>query len=168
MTIPTTKSISKLAQKDILELQQKINNFKKGKIPEERFKAFRLTRGVYGQRQLGVQMVRVKIPYGRLTTEQLVRIADASEKYTNGNLHATTRQNIQLHYVKVDDSPELWADLEEVGITLREACGNTVRTITGSAYAGIDPHEPFDISPYAQVMFEYFLRNPICQDMGRK
>ncbi len=168
MTLSTTKSISKQAQKDILELERKINNFKDGKIPEERFKAFRLTRGVYGQRQLGVQMIRIKIPYGRLTTEQLVRIADISEKYTNGNLHATTRQNIQLHYVKVDDSPSLWADLEEVGVTLREACGNTVRTITGSAYAGIDPNEPFDISPYAQGMTAYFLRNPVCQDMGRK
>ena len=157
MTLPTTKSVSKQAQKDILELNQKINDFKQGKIPEERFKAFRLTRGVYGQRQLGVQMVRIKIPFGKITAEQLVRIADLSEKYTNGNLHTTTRQNIQLHYVKVDDSPELWEELEEVGITLREACGNTVRNITGSAYAGIDPDEPFDISPYAQSMFEYFL-----------
>ena len=168
MTLSTTKSISKAAQKDILELDRKINEFKDGKIIEDRFKAFRLTRGVYGQRQLGVQMVRVKIPFGRINARQLVRIADLSEKYTNGNLHTTTRQNIQLHYVKVDDSPNLWAELEEVGITLREACGNTVRNITGSAYAGIDPNEPFDISPYAQSMFEYFLRNPICQDMGRK
>lgn len=168
MTISTTKSITKQAQKDVLELERKINDFRSGKIPEDRFKAFRLTRGVYGQRQLGVQMVRIKIPFGRLTTRQLVRIADISEKYTNGNLHATTRQNIQLHYVKVDDSPSLWADLEDVGLTLREACGNTVRNITGSAYAGIDPNEPFDISPYAQGMFEYFLRNPVCQDMGRK
>ncbi len=168
MEIPTNGSISQQAQQDVLELNRKINDFKAGKIPEERFKAFRLTRGVYGQRQLGVQMVRVKIPFGKLTAEQLVRIADISEKYTNGNLHTTTRQNIQLHYVKVDDSPSLWSELEEVGITLREACGNTVRNITGSAYAGIDPEEPFDISPYAQAMFEYFLRNPICQDMGRK
>lgn len=168
MDLPTTRSISELAQMDILELQRKINEFKAGKIPEERFKAFRLTRGVYGQRQLGVQMVRIKIPFGRLTARQLVRIADLSEKYTNGNLHATTRQNIQFHYVKVDDSPSLWSELEEVGITLREACGNTVRNVTGSAYAGIDPDEPFDISPYAQATFEYFLRNPVCQDMGRK
>ncbi len=168
MNIPTTKSISKQARKDILELDRKINEFKSGKTPEERFKAFRLTRGVYGQRQLGVQMIRIKIPFGKLTARQLVRIADISEKYTNGNLHTTTRQNIQLHYVKVDDSPGLWADLEEVGLTLREACGNTVRNVTGSAYAGIDPNEPFDISPYAQGLFEYFLRNPVCQDMGRK
>ena len=113
MTLSTTDTISKAARKDILELDRKINDFKEGAIPEERFKAFRLTRGVYGQRQLGVQMVRIKLPFGRMTGEQLIRIADISEKYTNGNLHTTTRQNIQLHYVKVDDSPQLWQELEE-------------------------------------------------------
>ena len=168
MTFSKTENISAAADQDILELQHKIDEFKTGKIPEERFKAFRLTRGVYGQRQLGVQMFRIKIPFGRMTAQQLGRIADISEKYTNGNLHTTTRQCIQLHYVKLDDAPKIWEELEEVGLTLREACGNTVRNITGSAYAGIDPQEPFDISPYAQAMFEYFLRNPICQDMGRK
>jgi len=167
MTLPNT-TVSDAAQKDIVELQRKITDFKSGKIPEERFKAFRLTRGVYGQRQLGVQMFRIKIPFGRMTAAQLSRIADLSERYTNGNLHTTTRQNIQLHYVKLDDAPQMWEELEEVGLTLREACGNTVRTITGSAYAGIDPAEPFDISPYAEAMSRYFLRNPICQDMGRK
>lgn len=168
MTLSNVRNISEAAKRDILELDRKINDFKAGAIPEEKFKAFRLTRGVYGQRQLGVQMFRIKIPFGRLTSRQLVRIADLSEKYTNGNLHATTRQNIQLHYVKLDDAPEMWRQLEEVGVTLREACGNTVRNITGSANAGIDPLEPFDISPYAEAMFQYFLRNPVCQDMGRK
>ncbi|MEM1137355.1 MAG: nitrite reductase [Bacteroidota bacterium] len=161
-------SISKSAQKDIKELGQKIKEFEDGKIPEDKFKLFRLTRGVYGQRQPGVQMIRIKIPYGKLTTTQLERIAYVSDKYTNSNLHLTTRQDIQLHYVKVNDSPALWKDLEKDNITLREACGNTVRNITGSATAGIDPNEPFDVSPYAQKMFEFFLRNPICQDMGRK
>ncbi|MTI31362.1 HEPN domain-containing protein [Xanthovirga aplysinae] len=163
-----SKSISKVAQKDIVELREKISAFKKGQIPEERFKAYRLARGVYGQRQLGVQMVRIKIPYGKLTADQLVRIADLSQEYTNGNLHATTRQNIQLHYIKLDDSPELWGKLEEVGITTRESCGNTVRNITASALAGIDPDEPFDVAPYAEAVFQYFLRNPVCQEMGRK
>ena len=168
MTVSKTHSISQEAHQDISELTRKIEAFKEGKIPEERFKAFRLTRGVYGQRQLGVQMFRIKIPFGRMTARQLVRIADVAERYTNGNLHTTTRQNIQLHYVKLDDAPAIWEELEQEGVTLREACGNTVRSITGSAYAGIDPLEPFDISPYAQAMFDYFLRNPICQDMGRK
>ncbi len=162
------KNISDLVVKDILELQKRIQAFNSGKTDEERFKHYRLTRGVYGQRQLGVHMFRTKIPYGRLTTAQLIRLADVSEKYTNGNLHLTTRQNIQLHYVKLNDSPAIWADLAEVGVTAREACGNTVRNLTASARAGIDPDELFDVSPYVEAAYRYFLRNPICQDMGRK
>ena len=168
MSIVLDQKISKVALKDIQELQQKISQFKKGEIQEERFKAFRLARGVYGQRQLGVQMFRIKLPYGKLTGDQLIRIADLSEEYTNGNLHTTTRQNIQLHYVHLEDTPEMWAKLEEKGVTTKEACGNTVRTITASPLAGIDPNEPFDVAVYAHAAFEFFLRNPICQDMGRK
>lgn len=160
--------VNDAAQKDILELDRRIEDLKNGKEDEERFRHYRLTRGVYGQRQLGVQMFRIKIPFGKLTTEQLVQIADISEKYTNGNLHLTTRQNIQLHYVKLDDSPAIWTELAQKDITAREACGNTVRNLTGSANAGIDPDEPFDVSPYVYAAFKYFLRNPICQDMGRK
>jgi len=168
MKLELQDSVSAQAKKDIKELEYKINRFYDGKIPEERFKAFRLTRGVYGQRQVGVQMIRIKVPYGKLNGEQLVRIADISDEFTNGNLHATTRQNIQIHHVKLDDSPQVWRKLEEVGITLRESCGNTVRNVTASAMAGIDPEEPFDVSPSAETAFQYFLRNPVCQDMGRK
>ncbi len=156
------------AVKDIIELQKRINAFKKGEANEDKFKHYRLTRGVYGQRQTGVHMFRTKIPYGKLNPDQLIRLADVSEKYTNGNLHLTTRQNIQLHYVKLDDSPAIWAELAEVEVTAREACGNTVRNLTASAKAGIDPEEPFDVTPYVHASFEYFLRNPICQEMGRK
>jgi len=168
MEKPSLQGIGNQAAQDIQELQRKIQEHREGNIPEDKFKLFRLTRGVYGQRQPGVQMIRIKIPFGKVTAKQLQKIADVSEKYTNGNLHLTTRQDIQLHYVKIDDSPALWADLESENVTLREACGNTVRNITGSATAGIDPHEPFDISPYAEAMFAFFLRNPICQEMGRK
>lgn len=168
MSITITKNISPEAAKDIFELQQKINAFQSGEIPEDKFKAFRLTRGVYGQRQLGVQMFRTKFPFGKITPKQLIRVAELSEQYASSNLHLTTRQNIQLHYVKVTDAPAIWAGLEDVGATGREACGNTVRNITASAKAGIDPDELFDVSPYAQAAFEFFLRNPICQDMGRK
>lgn len=154
--------------KDIIELKQKINAFKEGKIQEDRFKHYRLTRGVYGQRQYGVQMFRTKIPFGKLTAVQLIRLADVSERYTNGNLHITTRQNIQMHHVKLEDSPAIWTALADAGVTAREACGNTVRNLTASANAGIDPDELFDVSPYVQATYEYFLRNPICQDMGRK
>lgn len=164
----STKTISKEAEADIKELKDKIQSFKLGQIPEERFKAFRLARGVYGQRQQGVQMFRLKLPFGKITADQLETVANLSEQYTNGNLHLTTRQNIQLHYVKLDDSPAIWEELEKVGVTSKEACGNTVRNVTASPFAGIDPEEPFDVSPYAQGVFEYFLRNPVCQEMGRK
>lgn len=160
--------ISPEDKKDIVELDQNIRKYHNGEIDEERFRLYRLTRGVYGQRQLGVQMFRIKIPFGRLSAEQLVRIADVSDKYATGNLHITTRQDIQLHYVKLDDSPKVWTELAEKNITAREACGNTVRNITASAEAGIDPLEPFDVSPYAHVAAHFFMRNPICQEMGRK
>ena len=152
----------------ILELEDKIGKFRRGEMPEDKFKHLRLTRGVYGQRQLGVQMVRIKIPHGRLTVAQLVKIADVSEKYATGNLHLTTRQDIQLHFVRLENSPKVWAELEEEHITIREACGNTVRNVTASSIAGIDPKELFDVTPYARAFTDYFLRNPVCQDMGRK
>lgn len=168
MSIHLTENVSAAAQRDILDLATKISSFQQGDIADEAFRKFRLTRGVYGQRQPGVQMIRIKLPHGRITADQLIRIADLSDRYATGNLHATTRQDIQLHFVKLADSPQLWADLEDAGITLKEACGNTVRNVTGSARAGVDPLEPFDITPYAYHIFDYFLRNPICQDMGRK
>jgi sulfite reductase (ferredoxin) len=157
-----------IVEKDIIDLERKIRLFREGKIDEEKFRSLRLARGVYGQRQAGVQMIRIKIPFGKLSARQLVRIADISDEYASSTLHATTRQDIQIHYVSLDRTPELWAKLEEEEITLREACGNTVRNITASHWAGIDPNEPFDVSPYAYEMFKYFLRNPVCQEMGRK
>ncbi|WP_442265402.1 nitrite reductase [Tenacibaculum sp. ZS6-P6] len=157
-----------VVEKDILELERKIRLFKEGKIDEERFRSLRLARGVYGQRQLGVQMIRIKLPYGKVTSEQLHRISDVSDEYSRGRLHITTRQDIQIHYVSLDRTPELWAQLEKDDITLREACGNAVRNVTASETAGIDPKEPFDVTPYAHATFQFFLRNPVCQEMGRK
>jgi len=157
-----------LVQKDIIELEQKIRAFREGTLNEDKFRSLRLARGVYGQRQQGVQMIRIKLPFGKVTGKQLLRIADISDEYSNGNLHLTTRQDVQIHYVSLDRTPELWAKLEQDDITLREACGNTVRNITASAVAGIDPKEPFDVSPYAQELFKYFLRKPFGQELGRK
>jgi len=157
-----------IVEKDILELERKIQLFKEGKIDEERFRSLRLARGVYGQRQFGVQMIRIKLPYGKVTSEQLHRIANVSDEYSRGRLHITTRQDIQIHHVSLDRTPELWAQLEKDDITLREACGNAVRNITASETAGIDVNEPFDVSPYAHATFQFFLRNTICQEMGRK
>ena len=157
-----------IVQRDIIDLEKKIFLFKEGKIDGERFRSLRLARGVYGQRQEGVQMIRIKLPFGKVTSEQLLRIAKVSDTYSTGRLHITTRQDIQIHYVSLDRTPALWAELEKDDITLREACGNTVRNITASETAGIDVEEPFDVSPYAQALFQFFLRNPVCQEMGRK
>jgi sulfite reductase (ferredoxin) len=157
-----------IVERDIIDLEKKIRLFRDGKIDDEKFRSLRLVRGIYGQRQPGVQMVRIKLPFGRVTTKQLRKIADISDEYASSNLHATTRQDIQIHFVSLDRTPELWTRLEQDEITLREACGNTVRNITASATAGVDPKELFDVSPYADAAFKYFLRNPICQEMGRK
>jgi sulfite reductase (ferredoxin) len=157
-----------IVEKDIIDLERKIFAFRGGEIHEEKFRSLRLARGIYGQRQPGVQMIRIKLPFGRVTFKQLLKIADVSDNYGSGNLHLTTRQDIQIHYVSLDRTPELWAELERDDITLREACGNTVRNVTSSPDAGINPEEPFDVSPYAHAVFKYFLRNPICQEMGRK
>ena len=160
-----TKSI---VEKDIIELGEKIELFKDGKISDDKFRALRLARGVYGQRQQGVQMIRIKLPFGKVTTKQLRRISDVSDEYSTGKLHITTRQDIQIHYVSLDRTPALWEALEKDDVTLREACGNTVRNVTASSTAGIDPSEPFDVSPYADLVFRYFLRKPFGQELGRK
>lgn len=157
-----------VVQKDILALEAKIHQFKEGKLDEEKFRSLRLARGIYGQRQPGVQMIRIKLPYGKVTANQLRRICGVSDEYSTGRLHITTRQDIQIHYVDVDRTPELWSQLEKDDVTIREACGNTVRNVTASETAGIDVSEPFDVSPYAHALFQYFLRNPISQEMGRK
>jgi sulfite reductase (ferredoxin) len=168
--IENLNSTSKKAivEKDIIELGQKIQAFKEGILAEDKFKALRLARGVYGQRQQGVQMIRIKLPFGKVTPTQLRRICEVSDEYSTGKLHITTRQDIQIHYVSLDRTPQLWADLEKDDITLREACGNTVRNVTASAIAGIDKNEPFDVAPYADLIYRYFLRKPFGQELGRK
>ncbi|MCA6361456.1 MAG: HEPN domain-containing protein [Bacteroidetes bacterium] len=157
-----------LVEKDIVDLAKKIQAFREGLIDPEKFRSLRLARGVYGQRQQGVQMVRIKIPFGKISSAQLRKIAALSEQYSNGNLHFTTRQDIQLHHISLEHTPEIWAKLEQDEITLREACGNTVRNITSPAESGVWPGEAFDVSAYADAVFRYFLRKPFAQEMGRK
>lgn len=157
-----------IVEKDIIDLEKKIRLFREGAIHDEKFRSLRLARGIYGQRQPGVQMIRIKLPFGKVTFRQLLKIADVADEYGSGNLHLTTRQDIQMHYVSLERTPELWDQLERDDITLREACGNTVRNVTSSPDAGINKDELFDVSPYADAFFRYFLRNPICQEMGRK
>ncbi|MEM7035994.1 MAG: nitrite/sulfite reductase [Bacteroidota bacterium] len=153
---------------DIVELEKKIYAYHHGQVDEEKFRSLRLARGVYGQRQPGVQIIRIKLPFGRVTSKQMLGICDVADRYSTGKLHITTRQDIQIHYVSLDDTPQLWAELEASDVTLREACGNTVRNVTASEKSGIDPEEAFDVTPHANAVFRYFLRNPVCQEMGRK
>lgn len=157
-----------VVSQEVIDLEKSIARFRGDDINPEKFRSLRLARGIYGQRQPGVQMIRIKLPYGRVSSTQLRRICKVSEDYSTGRLHITTRQDIQIHFVSLDRTPELWAELQKDDVTIREACGNTVRNVTASETAGIDPKEPFDVTPYADAAFKYFLRNPICQEMGRK
>ena len=157
-----------IVQRDILDLNRRILLFRQGQLNEESFRSLRLARGVYGQRQPGVQMIRIKVPMGLLTFDQFRAILDVCDEYSTGKYHLTTRQDIQIHHVKLEDSPELWAKLEASNVTLREACGNTVRNVTASPLAGLDPQEPFNVLPWAEALWRFFLRNPVCQEMGRK
>lgn len=127
-----------------------------------------MTRFSKPQRQEGVNMVRIKLPLGKINVDQLFAIAEVSEKYTNGNLHTTTRQDIQLHYIKHRHVDELWDDLISAGVSRKESFGNTLRNITASTLAGIDPEEAFDVTPYVERILTYFDGHESCSDMGRK
>ena len=179
---------------DLFEAQLELRQ-KEG-IDERIFAETRLRRGMYGQRydngqrHDGVEsrdlaypgaptkgpdtlwhapgMVRIKLPYGGATPEQLELIAELAEEYSDGILHITTRQDVQLHYLHLDDGPTLMRRLASVGITTREACGNGVRNITGCPLAGVCRTEAFDVTPYADALFRFLLGHPDCQDFGRK
>ena len=133
------------------------------------FTGFRLLQGVYGQRQPDVQMVRIKIPFGGLTADEMDVMGEVVEKYAPLKKgHVTTRENIQLHFFKLDDTPTMLRRLGEVGLTTREACGNTVRNVVGCPLAGVTPDEPFYVSPYAAAFARWFVRHPHSQRMPRK
>jgi sulfite reductase (ferredoxin) len=128
----------------------------------------RLHFGTYAQRQEGVQMQRIKIPGGFLTADQLVRLADAADQFGSGFMHFTTREDAQIYYVKLEETPSLLRFLAEGGITSREACGNTVRNITACYRAGTSATEAFNVGPYAQALFRFLVRNKYNQNLGRK
>ncbi|HET7445554.1 MAG TPA: nitrite/sulfite reductase [Solirubrobacterales bacterium] len=139
------------------------------KIEEPEFIGFRLKQGVYGQRQPGVQMVRVKLPFGGVTPDQMDAFASVVEKYAPLNKgHITTRQNIQIHHVPLRDMESLIREISVVGLSSREGCGNTVRNVTGDPWAGIATDELFDPTPYAGAFVRYFVRHPTTQLMPRK
>ena len=154
---------------DIAKFEEQLQGYLAGDIPEDVFRVFRLNNGIYGQRQGGHnQMVRVKAPYGSVTPEQLDMFGYIADEYSRGWGHLTTRQNVQFHFVQLERVPQLLRDLASVGLTSREACGDTVRNVMGCHLAGACPFEVLDISPWAEATFQHFLRNPLAQRLPRK
>ena len=154
---------------EIARFASAIDEYLAGTLDEDVFRVSRLNQGIYGQRQGGTnQMVRVKIPYGRVEPEQLEMLASISDLYSRGWGHLTTRQNVQFHFVQLSDTPEVIRLLASVGLTSREACGDTVRNVAGCHLAGACPYEVLDISPWAEAAYQWFLRNPLSQRLPRK
>src|SRR5476649_2623921 len=154
---------------DIDEFVTTLERYERGEMTPDQWRAFRLLRGTYGQRQAeDAQMMRVKIPQGVLTSEQLEALADVGEQYSRGFGHITTRQNVQFHFVKLHDAEKAMHRLAETGLTTREACGNSVRNITACPYAGVAADERFDITPYAEALTRFLLRHPLSSTLPRK
>ena len=172
-TIPTVGSerwshLPAAVREELDVFETELRRVQAGQMSEKVFLEFRLRHGVYGQRQDGVQMQRIKIPMGLLTTRQMIQLADLSEEYADGVSHVTTRQDIQFHYVDINDTPNLMRRLAEVGITTREACGNVVRNVTCCHQAGVCGDEAFDTTSHARAMAYFMLRHPDAQNFGRK
>ena len=154
---------------EINAFEETLQSFLDGRIDPERFTAMRLQQGIYGQRQEGVNMVRVKVPGGRLDVAQLEALADVVERWSQHGLgHITTRQDIQVHYVPLAETPAVMRRLGEVGLTTREACGNTIRNVTACPLAGVCPKEHIDVRTHLDGAIEHFLRNPLNQQLPRK
>ncbi len=148
---------------------KKVRLFRQGKISDDDFRRFRLQHGAYGSRlRMDYSMVRIKVPSGEITPEQIEKIASLSEAFSIGSAHVSTRQNIQLHWVQLEDVSEVMRGLVEVGLTTREACGNTVRNVMCSHFAGVCSAEAFDATPYSKAIARFLLRNPMCQNLPRK
>jgi sulfite reductase beta subunit-like hemoprotein len=162
-------SIIPILEREFDDFDNEAEEFLAGKMPEDEFIGFRLKQGVYGQRQADVQMVRVKLPFGGVTPEQMETFANVVEKYAPLDKgHITTRQNIQIHHVPLRDMELLLREIAEVDLSSREGCGNTVRNVTGDPWAGVAPDEVFDPTPYAGAYVRYFVRHPTTQLMPRK
>jgi sulfite reductase (ferredoxin) len=156
-------------QADITKFRTVLAKYLAGEVDDDRFRIFRLNNGIYGQRQGGHnQMVRVKLPHGTIWPEQFEALARISEEYSRGWGHITTRQNFQFHFVPLERVPDLLEELADVGLTTREACGDTVRNITGCHLAGACPFEVLDITAWAEAAFRHFLHHPYAQRLPRK
>ena len=154
---------------DIAKFDVQLARYLAGELEEDVFRVFRLNNGIYGQRQGGHnQMIRIKAPYGTITAAQLDRMGDLAVEYSRGWGHLTTRQAIQFHFVQLERVPDLLRDIAMVGLTSREACGDTVRNVQGCHLAGACPSEILDITPWAEATFKHFLRNPLGQRLPRK
>ncbi len=166
----TSIDTSEAYAEDAEKMRRAIARVEAGEISEEEFKKFRLQLGIYGQRpdQQGFSMVRVKVPHGLLTSLQVRRLGYIAREFADGIAHVTTRQDIQLHWVKLERVPKLMESLNKVGLTTREACGNTVRNIVGSPLAGVSADEAFDVTPYSHLLAKHFLRNHLSQNLPRK
>jgi sulfite reductase beta subunit-like hemoprotein len=154
---------------DIDEFVATLERYERGELTPDQWRAFRLVRGTYGQRQAAdAQMLRIKIPQGILTADQLSALADVGERYSRRFGHITTRQNIQFHFVKLHDVESAMRRLADTGLTTREACGNSVRNITGCPYAGVSAVERFDVTPYAEGLTRFLLRHRLSSTLPRK
>ncbi|MBV9213464.1 MAG: hypothetical protein JOZ25_07430, partial [Actinobacteria bacterium] len=158
-----------ILEREFDDFDTRAGRFLRGEETEEEFIGFRLKQGVYGQRQPDVQMIRVKLPFGGVNPEQMEAFADLAERYAPLRKgHITTRQNFQFHHVPLADAAEAIRMISDAGLSSREACGNTVRNVTGDPWAGVTEGEPFDITPYAGAFVRYFVRNEVCQLLPRK
>ncbi|HEY7255604.1 MAG TPA: nitrite/sulfite reductase [Solirubrobacterales bacterium] len=158
-----------IIEREFDDFDNEAEQFLAGDLAEDQFIGFRLKQGVYGQRQPDVQMVRVKLPFGGVTPEQMEMFAEVVERYAPLDKgHITTRQNIQIHHVPLRDMESLIREISAVGLSSREGCGNTVRNVTGDPWAGIAADEVFDPTPYAGAYVRYFVRHPTTQLMPRK
>src|SRR5688572_11210921 len=154
---------------DIDEFVATLERYERGELTPDQWRAFRLVRGTYGQRQTAdAQMLRVKVPQGILSTDQLYAMAEVGERYSRRFGHITTRQNIQFHFMKLHDVEPALRRLAEAGLTTREACGNSVRNVTACPYAGVAAEEVFDVTPYAEALTRYLLRHPLSSALPRK
>src|SRR5258706_398239 len=158
----------KAIEAEIVRFEERAQQLQSGAITAEQFRPFRLKHGTYGQRQPGFQMLRVKIAAGVLSPSQLRVLADIADEYSTGRGHLTTRENVQFHFVKLENVGSAMRLLADAGLTTREACGNTVRNVTACPVAGICPGEAFDVTPYALGVSRYLLRHPDFHDLPRK
>src|SRR5262245_51427013 len=161
--------LSFASEADIDEFVSVLEKYERGEMTPEQWRGFRLVRGTYGQRQTAdAQMLRVQVPQGVLPSRQLGALAEFGEKYSRRFGHITTRQNIQFHFVKLHDVEPAMRLLADAGLTTREACGNSVRNITGCPYAGVGADELFDVTPYAEGLTRYLLRHKLSGVLPRK